>query len=145
METKTALKSSLKYNLVAFVPTTIALVFIGYGLFLIIGQPVLELMELLSQSQPEEIIQTQDHILNEAIAASSPIFGILLMSFGYIIHRVGRTFLLLYIFGKDLQTEIIEELPNEITDETSPENTDSSKSEETDNRTTNQNNNYLIC
>lgn len=106
MDAKNALKSSIKYNSVATVPTILGFVLIGVGLYVSIGQPLIELQEILMNNDLQWILDNDQKVADRLISATSPIFGFILGVFGYATYRIGRTFLIFYFSGKMMEVEL---------------------------------------
>lgn len=106
MDAKTALINSLKYNSVAVVPSIVGFSLILLGLHLLIGQPVLEILDVLNEQDLQWITENDQEVLDRVIQSSSYILAPIVIVTGYLVHRVGRTFLLFYFHGKATVNQI---------------------------------------
>ena len=100
MNAKTALINTLKYNSLAMIPSFIGLSMILISLYLLIGQPVLEVLDVLEQQDLQWILENDQEVLNLVLESSSYLLSPILIVIGYLVHRIGRTFLLFYFHGK---------------------------------------------
>lgn len=129
MELKTALKSALKYNTVAIIPTLIGGGLVVLALYLILGQPVVELLDIVEENDLEWIMENDQEIIETVISSSSPVIGGLLIVIGYFIHRVGRTFMMFYIQG----SAVVDRVENKFDIDEDNDKMDDSDDEKKDN------------
>ena len=78
---KRKLRGSVRYHLIAIVPTLVGLCIITLGFYLIFVDPIMSVDEVIPNS--EETGQNSSN--------SYPIIGIVLVIIGYLLHRLGRS------------------------------------------------------
>lgn len=108
MEFQTALKESVRYNVLALAPTLVGSVFVIGGLWFGALGPFLEALEV---GGVEGIVAGESGFVVNGFL----VFGGVIV--GYVIHRVGRTALLFYFYRGVLEDEL--EVPASD-DETEP-------------------------
>ena len=100
METESALREAVKYNLIALGPTVVGLVFAFLGLWFGALGP---LLETANESGFGAVMAGEaGFTINGAIVAVG-------VGLGYIIHRIGRTTLLFKLYGETLLAELDKE------------------------------------
>jgi hypothetical protein len=96
MDLKNILLESIKYNLIAVLPTLLGASIFLFGVFLTVGLPISEGLSIIGERQLEWVFENQSDFIDQVISESMYIVGGLLIVIGYLIHRIGRSFFLFY-------------------------------------------------
>jgi hypothetical protein len=111
---------SVKYQLIALMPTIIGLCILLIGFYVLFIDAILNINEAVSQHGIEWITENEDTAIKRFTYNLSPFIGVFLMVVGYMIHKIGRWF----VYQKMKVKE-----PDNYSDEEEPElisNTDQS-------------------